>query len=266
MKIQINKTFLIFFCLFFLFSPLGTRKAEAAWIPAIDPMIKQALEVVYRTFDKIMGGTTKQTTALALYSNMTNFIGGSSSGGSLITRDWTKALVEDPEKKTVDIMKDYISETIGGRGGSKYEGFGGNYMGELGQAAKKMVSNKETPRASFEGDPGNMFAEKDGFQKFEEWFSGINHPVAYMNHIEDKKREEEAEQKRLAEVPRIAYQGFEPKGGYDNVSIPGSLLKDNLANIQDIGNKVMAGSDGMMETMITAILNQIINQMMMQGL
>jgi len=268
MKMLTKKIFVLFFCLFFLFSPVCAKKAEAAWIPVIDPIFKQALEVFYRTRDKIMGGVMKQTTAISLFNNMTGFIGGSSSGGSLITKDWGKALIEDPNKKADEFIDDYISKAIGGRGGSGYEGFGGggDFFDRMAEGAKAITSEKKDLKADYEGDPTEMFSSGQGIDDFMSFYSGVNNPISFRMDVEQKYEEKKAEEQKLAEIPRVAYQGFEPKGGYSDVSIPGSLLKENLADIQDIGNKVMAGSEGISETLITTILNQIIQQMIMQGL
>jgi len=265
MKSITSKIFIIFFCLFLSLSPLCTKKADAAWIAAIDPMIKQAMEVMYRMIDKIGGGVMKQATAVALYKTMAKFVEGSSSGGSLFVQDWKEQLIQLPRDNSDNRINDLISKTVSGRGGQNYEGFGGDYLQTITKVAKAATSEKKAPRVNYEGNPREMFSQRDGFQKLTEYFSGINHPVASKNYFESEDARIMAEETKLAEVPRDAYAGFMPAGGLDNVSIPGSLLKDNIANIQDIGNKVLAGSDGMAETMITAILNQIITQMMLKG-
>ncbi len=263
MKLLTTKIFIIFFCFFLAFSPLSATKADAAWIPVIDPMIKQAMEVMVRMIDKMGSGSMKQAAAMALYEAMVAFIEGNSSGGGLIVRDWGEQLIRTPREKGNTRINDRISKAVSGRGGANYEGFGGNLTQTMTQEAKARTSEKKKVSYNYEGDPKQMFSQSDGLNKLSEYIN--NHPVGVVNALEDEDKEIMTEENKLAQVPAQAYGGFMPLGGLENVSIPGSLVQDIVANIQDIGNKVLAGSDGMAETIITAALNAAINQMVMRG-
>jgi len=264
MKLLLKKIALLIFCLLFSVSPFHAKKADA-WIATEIASLDTALEVAWETIQGAMTGIAKQGAAMALMSNMTSFIGGGSSGGGMFIKNWTDNLIKGPLEQSDLFIDDYISQTIGGGKGSGYEGFDGNYLKDLGESAKALTSGRETPKTDFEGDPEKMFAEKDGLKQLNSYLSGINNPWAYKMNATNAYKEKMEQEQKMAEVPAIANQGFLSKGGNGDVSLPGSLLKNNAANVQDIGNKVMAGSGSMSEVMITTVLNSTISQMMMEG-
>jgi len=266
MKSSSKKIAIFIFCLVFIFSSFHVNSANA-WASIAAASVRTGLDIAWQQIKGAVMGALKQGAGMAIFQSMTSFVGGSSSGGGLVIRNWSEALFSEPKDNSDKAIDDYISQTIGGRGGSKYQGVGGgSYTNELAEIGKKATSEKKDPQVTYTNDPTKMFDSEDGFKQLNEYTSGLNNPWAYEIDAEEKYEAISAQEQKTAEASSIANKGFKSMGGNNDVSMPGSLVESNLSNVQDIGNKVMSGSGEMSEVIVTAILNAIINQMMMQGL
>jgi hypothetical protein len=163
-------------------------------------------------------------------------------------------------------MNDYVSQMTKGRGslgGYSAEGFMGNYMPSMNSGAMGAL-DQSPPKVTMEMDPSQMFSAGN-FKGFNQYLSGVNNPWAFNQAVEAEYRRKLEEEKNKAAVKAGAGQGFlgqeDAKG---NTTYPGSLAMQNMANVQDIGNKIIADADQIPEV-IVAIVSQMISRAMQQG-
>lgn len=113
-----NKLLLFLFsfliCFSFLFAP--TQKARAAAWPAIDPLIKSALDVIQGTLKGMIVGAAKKAALMAMEQEINFAITGNSSGGAMFITNWNQTLNMDPQKKANAWINLEISKMTSGRG------------------------------------------------------------------------------------------------------------------------------------------------------
>ena len=120
---------------------------------------------------------------------------------------------------------------------------------------------------TYEGNPSQMFSGGN-FKNLGQFLSGINNPWTFDANAQKEYQKKLAEEKKIAETKSIAYQGFKgtgEKNGKGNISTPGSVKKDAVSNVQDIGNKIISSATHP-EEIITSIVSQMINKALSQGL
>lgn len=264
MKLLTKKTILVLFITVFIFSGISTKKAEA-WFGQ-EAMIRTMLATLMENLKGGMLGGMKEAAAMSASSNMSSFITG--DGGQFI-KDFREHLTADPDKKADKFTDDLISKTTSGKGGGGYEGFGGggDYRQKLAQLAKKNTTEKEVPKADYEGDPSKMFASGEGFKNLSKYSdnNSLNIPALYNNYIVDSRNEKKEEEKRLAETETTANQGFKPKGGIEDVSLPANTIKTDLDNTRDIPRKSLVNSSEISEVLINMVALEMQSQDLMNG-
>lgn len=273
----------------FLFLPF--HKSQAALWPGIDPNIKQMLENIQKRIEGIALSILKQEALKMLNRQIDKLIGGGGGGSSksvAFITNWNTYLVKEPKDKTRVYMNDYLSQITRGRGSNgNYlsEGFsagsilgilggkgGGSYASQLVSMAKSQTSEKKEPQFNYPGDPSQMF--KGGtFKLMSLYLSGINNPWGFSVNAQEKYQEKLAEEKKIAETKAVAYQGFKgtesksksAKSSDTTIKTPGSVVKDMVSNVKDIGNKIVAAAQHP-EEIITAIVSQMMTKFIQQGI
>ncbi|HPN96367.1 MAG TPA: hypothetical protein PLK35_01235 [Candidatus Moranbacteria bacterium] len=282
MRVKKNKTcfkkyFFIAILSFALsFSPLSAKKSHA-WLSFAAAEYKQMLEEISKHIDGVTLSILKQEAVRILTKQINKIVGGSSSESAMFITDWRDYLVKKPEDKTKKYMNDYLSKITQGKGSSsgyKSEGFfsggsGGSYAKKLVDDAKKNTTEKPTPKVTYQEDPSKMFSEGN-FKKMNLYLSGINNPWTFEANAQNEYKKRLAEEKKIAETKSVAYSGFEgkkkeSKDGKETIINPGSLVKEAVANVQDIGNKILAAATHP-EEVITAVVSQMITQALEQGI
>ncbi|MDQ1283811.1 MAG: hypothetical protein QG620_159 [Patescibacteria group bacterium] len=263
----------IFVFVVFLFSPI--KSANAALWPAIDPQYKQMLEEIHERITGIMLGMLKQQAMTMLNQQISKLVGGSSTSSAMFITDWQSYLVKEPEEKTKLYMNDYLSQVTKGRGSSTGyigEGFSGsgNYSKQLVEIGKKTTVDKPAvPQMTYEGDPSQMFAGGN-FKNLSLYLSGINNPWAFSINAQSEYQKKLEEEKKIAETKAVANEAFKSNEkkvddkGKTIVITPGSLIKENMANVQDLGNKIIASATHP-EEIISAVVQQMITKAIQQG-
>ena len=290
--------FVVVFSTAMAFAPVASQKSEA-WDAIPAAIYKQALETIADRIKGIIMGALKKQAAKMLNQQTNKLLGGKGGkGGAGFITNWQDYLVKQPQNNTKTYMNDYLSKVTAGKGSTtSYKsnegiggmlgggssggsasgsllgsltgsGGGGSYSSQLVNMAKKDTVNQAQPKMTFQGSPSQMFA-KGNFKQFDSFLSGINNPWMFDANAQTEYQKKLAEEKKIAQTKAISYQGFkgvgEDKKGKGTIKAPGSLVKDNTANTQDIGNKIIASAQHP-EEVISAIMTQMINQMMTQGI
>lgn len=266
--IRFSATISVVFLAFLLtiFSP---RKAEAAWIPGIDPPIQRALDTAYDQLMGIIRGAAKQAAVKMLNGQLDVQMGGQ-NGNVAFVANWRSWLQDDPEKNASLIVNDNLSKMLGGRGNSlsySSEGFSGtgNYANSLSQMEKDAINQENSlPKMTYEGDPSQMFASGN-FDNMSLYFSGVNNPWAFDLAVQDQYQKELKLQISMNQTKVTAYSGFKGTvGSNGSITYPGSLTKELAANIQNLPNNVVAAATSIPEV-ISSVVSQMLTKMTQQG-
>ncbi len=269
----VSTCLLIMFLAILSFSPIQVPKANA-WTAFAASSFKQMLEVIRREINGMILGMLKKTAVSSLNSQVDSLVGGSNGSSPSFITNWQNYLVDQPIAATQVYMNDYLSQMTAGRGsltGYTSEGFAGNgnYMAELKQNALAKAdasSNKVIPKLTYEGNPNQMF-DSGNFRNMSLYLSGVNNPWAFNLAVQDAYQKKLKEEKSVQQAKAIAYQGFRGSGenGADSsITNPGSLIKTNIANVQNIGNMALASATHPGEV-ISSLVSQVITQSIQQG-
>jgi len=276
-KIRKNKLFkkiylILVFSLFLNLSPATVQNAYA-WDAVKGAIFHRAIDTVYDVVKGIIMGALKQAAATAINQAMESIMGGGGpNGGALFIQDYNNYLVVQPRQGANTYINDYISQTTKGRGSaSNYisasggkEGFGGSYQNQLAQLGKSATSEKKTPSVTYQGEPSQMFSDGT-FKNMLSFWSGINNPVAYQNHIEDVYNQKQKELQMINQTKVQAGLGSPGQEKNGMVVTPGSMAIMNSVNAQDIGNKIIGGATHMPEV-ITSMVAQIMTKSLQNGI
>ena len=285
-------TFVVLASIFLSFFP--ARPASAAMWPSIDPIIKQGLENVQNRINGIILGMLKQQAAKVLNSQVNKMVGGGKGSQAKFITNWQDYLVKQPQQNANKYMNDYLSKITGGKGSmTGYQSTGGiglpsvtggsstiasllgvgtgggagGYASQLVSMAKQNTVSQSTPKVTYQGSPAKMFAS-GSLKNFNLFLSGINNPWTFNANAINVYQQQQAQQQMIAKTKAVSNQGFIGTGekkGAGKVSTPGIVVKENLTNTQDLGNKIIAGAQHP-EEIITALVTQLINKVMQQGI
>ena len=265
-KLKIKKTTLIFIIIlsFFFFS---SPRTQAAWIPGLDPGIDNVLEELRLNIKGIVVGTLKQQGIRTLTVQINSFAGGKGGEASFVL-NWEDAIINQPKNKTIVQMNDYLSKVTGGRNSYKNyitEGFSGpsNYFADLSNSVRTL--DAPDLKVTYEGDPLQMF-DSNNFKNLEKWNSGINNRYMFEITFNQKQRETKEEITLATQTDKIANEGFNgvEGDGDGNITSPGILSKEMIANAQDLPNKVLASAETIPEV-TSALVSLVINRTFTQG-
>jgi hypothetical protein len=244
-------------------------------------------------------GALKQQAAKMLNQQTNKLVGGGKGKQPMFITNWQDYMVKQPQNVTKTYMNDYLSKITSGKGSatgyqsssssgiggllgsgssgsssvgslvsSLLGGGGGNYSSQLVQQAKKTVVTPPQPKMTLQGDPSKMLAQGN-FKLLDSFLSGINNPWSFMANAAAENQKQLTQQQQIAKTKAVAYQGFKGTGdntkGTGTIKTPGSLVKDNTANVQDIGNKIIAAATHP-EEVITAVVTKMITQVITQGI
>ena len=258
----------------FFFFP-GIPKANAAWMPGLDPIIQNGLDKLLDMINGIIVGTLKQQ-AVRMLSIQVDMLAGNGSGGkpSFIV-NWETYLADEPQNATNLYMNDYISQMTRGRNTlSLYSAKNfsmensSSYAARLGQTIQ-VLSNAKNPdsitQLTYEGEPSQMFASNN-FKNMEHYLSGVNNPWSFNINIQNEQQRYLENKKSQALAMSIAYQGFRgtPGDSPESIANPGSLVKSALENTQDMPNRILQSASSIPEV-ATALVTQMINKTVTQG-
>lgn len=141
----------------------------------------------------------------------------------------------------------------------------GNYMQGLVDGAKKQTTEQVEAAITYVGNPAQNLFAGGNFKNLNTYLSGINNPWAFNINAQQKYQEQLAQQIDINRTMGQAYNGFKGTMSGNLITNPGSLIKENMANVQDLGNKVLANAKNMPEV-ITSVVQQMITQSIQSGI
>lgn len=275
--------FIIFLIFSATFAPIHTTNA---WLSIPAAIIGDVMDWLMESIEGMITGIIKQAGATAINKMMSSIVGGGSSSQAMFITDWEDYLRRQPEQQAQSYMNDYLTQMTQGRGSvssytpaPSFEGVGngafntgvsayGNYSSRLQALGQSLLSantgSAPIPQPTFSGNPGNMF-DQFSFKQLDVYTSGVNNPWAFANAFESKNAQILAEQKRIAETKAMANAGFIGKETNGITISPGALVKDKMAQTEDIGNKILANADGIAAVM-TAVVTQLVTKSIEQGI
>ncbi len=168
---------------------------------------------------------------------------------------------DDPEYASLIATAEAKGINLGGVN----TGNAGNYMQQLVQGAKNSISDSTMPTPTYQGNPAQNLFSDGTFKNLNTYLSGINNPWAFNMNAEQKYQEQLTQNQQAAQAQAVAYQGFKGTSSGGTITNPGSLIKENMANVQDMGNKVLASANSMPE-IITSVIQQIVTQSIQSGI
>lgn len=248
-----------------------------AWGESFEAAIlKQMLEKIQRQIDGVLLGTLKSTAISLLNTRVANLIGGSSTSASLVITDWRAYLYQEPQTKVKlamdtifypSTLRNRTSNFSSGSGGAVYE----NY---LHNRTEKLLSDADLPAGSvmtiseISPDPISAIGKGD-ISVFNKLIESGSDPYGYALKAEGYKMKKTEEAQKEQEIKAIAsgYKGVEDKHG--NTILPGSTVGQMVADVQDIGNKVIAASQNPAELVsgvVTSLANRMITNLIQNGL
>lgn len=244
-----------------------------AWDAVMGAFAHRALDTVYNTIQGITLGMLKKQAVSALNQEVSFLVTGRSSQGAMFVTDWHDYLIAQPQKQAQLYMNAYIDQATSGRGSlsqyipAGFEGFGlsvANYNNQLKIGATASIVNPATPKTTYVGDPSQMFAQGN-FRNLSLYLSGINNPWAFNLHMQEvmDKKKQEFQTAALAEGQ--AGQGVLGTKSNGKITNPGILVKEQIAGVQDLGNKIIAAAQSVPEV-ISSVVSQMITQSLSQGI
>ena len=279
-----------------VFAPIHTQKAEALWGEVMQEGLRTILDYIRNMIQDLIMGMMKQMAVKMMNQQMGGMIGGNSSQGAMFITNWSDYLVAQPMQESQVYMNDYVSNFFKGRGSSsyisnsegfgqgafsagvgmqsqamgsmmnKFQGMGASYASQMQQIAQQAISSS-APKFDFNVNPSQMFQGPNAFANMNNLFDEkkVNNGWNTQDYFRLAQAQDVANRMATQQAKAIAYQGFKGKEQGGMVLNPGSLIKENMANVQDIGNKVLANAKGIPEV-ITSVVQQIITQAIQQGI
>jgi hypothetical protein len=292
-------SFLFFLIVSGSFLPFRTYAWDA--IPAA--IYKQTMEKIDWNIQGIIMGALKQQAARIINEQVNKLVGGTVGSAAMFITDWEDFIVNEPQRQARTYMNDYLSQITMGRGsysGYSYrsygtvlgasdsktnEGFfGGKVLGEndvqgngtgnsassdnyyetLLDTGKAATVDKKDLVPDYEGSPSQMFASGN-FKNMNSYFSGVNNPWAFDIQARGRYAMYQEDQRQQAFARSIAYQGYLGTTKNGRIVTPGSTIEQTVANVQDIGNKIIAAAQHP-EELISSVVANVINTAIKQGI
>jgi hypothetical protein len=125
---------------------------------------------------------------------------------------------------------------------------------EIGQNIVDEEEDEDPCDITYEDNNTGYIFEDGTFENFSTYMEGTNNPWSYEACVKNAYEEKLAELKKEAETKAVAYQGFVETGLNDMVSYPGILVKEKIANIENMGNEVIANANGLGEVIVSAVM------------
>lgn len=274
-KIVLKKSLAIpVLALALFFSPVQTPKAHA-WAFVAQETLRTVMDTLKDQMMGIVMGALKQMAAKTINEQVSNLVSGTSSQDSKIIGNYKDFLHTEPLDNTKVYMNDYLTQMVSGRGSaSNYiptgssgfgSGTGGSYSAMLVDIVQKNVIEPQDLKPDYVGNPSENMFEGGSMENFNKYLSGVNNPWAFELYAQQKFQERLEVEKNAAFAESIAGKGMRSTRSGDTIITPGALIADNMANVMDLGNKIIAGSQSIPEA-ITAVVTQIITQSISNGI
>lgn len=281
------------------------HKSRAALWPVMDPSYQRMLDTVYDQVKGVIMGALQQQAARMINQQYAKLVGGTVGSGAMFITNWANFLITEPERETNKYLNDYLSQLTRGRGSyssyvsasSSYvlgasdskanEGFfggkvlgegdsadqeaattvysSGNYYEDLLDSAKRATTEKTDSEITYEGDPSQALSEDKTFRKHNEGMYGLIFRPLFVINARNKAFIYQQNQEKIAFAQSIAYEGYKGTTRNGQVITPGSLISQTMANVEDLGNKVIAAAENPAQV-ISSVVANVITQAALTGI
>lgn len=260
----------------FLFSVMSSSVAHAgAWGEETALLqVEQVIKYVQGQIEGILLSVLKSTAITLLNTRVMGLVGGTSTGTSQVISDWKDYLYQEPEDRVRLAMDNYYATTLRGRSTGFSSGSGSSYEAYLQRSAethlatKNSVSDSISRLGELTSDPAEALSRGD-IRVFTAMYSSGSDPFGYSLRAEEYQMAVREQYRKEAELQAVAYAGY--KGVRDNdgnVILPGSTVGQMVADVQDVGNKVIAAAQNPVELIggvVTSLANRMITNMVRNG-
>jgi len=133
---------------------------------------------------------------------------------------------------------------------------GGNYsatIANIGMGIASQATSTNKCAITYTSNPANMFADGT-FKNFNKFISGNNDPWSYATCMQGVYQEKLDSLKKIAETQATAYGGFKGTASGGNTLYPGSLMLAKVANVENIGNQVIANAKGVQQVITSLVM------------
>lgn len=142
---------------------------------------------------------------------------------------------------------------------------GDNYYGSIQSAGQSAISDQE-PKVTYEGNPSQMFSDPNKkWQLFNIYVGGINNRWGMNIYATSLRLQAEQQYTMINITQGQAYGGYLPTMRNGIVTTPGSTIAQAVANVQDIGNKIIAAAKHP-EQIVTAVVTNVISKALQVGI
>jgi len=294
----------IIFSLFLFFGISFVSNSCHAFWPAdwalnasLDTMLKEMKEEIKRAAIAAL----KQEAAQTINQTVSNAISQGNGTGAMFITNWENFLIKQPQRKTELYMNDFFSNLSRGRNPIDYSrnlnlfgSINGNqkvagantiregivkgdtlssqgwtstfqsYPSALEQGARSITTDASITPCP-ETDFSDMFTSKTWATTNTFFAIDTCNSPGFNKIATEEYLMESAKQEKIAEAQGIAYKGFLPTMSGDTIITPGSTIEAIQAQVEDIGNKIIAGADSIPEV-ITALVTRMTVKTIQQGI
>lgn len=275
-KHTLKKTLVItILALALFFAPPTTPKAHA-WAFVAQEQLRTVMDMIMKNIQGIIIGALKQMAVKMINEQVANLISGSSSQDSKIIGNYKDFLYTEPMENTQVYMNDYLSQMVSGRGSaSSYQamgpgggfgsGAGGSYNTILIDIAKKATIEPVMEKVGYVGNPGDNLFNDGSLKNLMTFSEGPNSPWGAKQAALQEFSTRFMIEQSAAQMEGSVGNGVRSTKNGDTITTPGALIAENMANVMDLGNKVISGATTVPEV-ITGVVTQIITQAIETGI
>ncbi len=238
-------------------------------------ILKQMLEKIQKQIEGQLLGVLKSTAISLLNTRVASLVGGSSTSASLVISDWRAYLYQEPGQKALLAYDGFKSATLKGRssgfssasGGPSYESYLEKFS-DRHVLDTNLLNSSTTLLGELSSDPIKSVDAGD-IRVISAMYSSESDPLGYALRAERFKMGADAQYQTEAQLKATSsgYKGVQDKAG--NTILPGSTIGQMVADVQDIGNKVIAAAQNPTELVggvITTLANRMITNLIQNGL
>ena len=269
---------LIFFnAVFFLF-PQPAHAQYWGTVNIFSDLMINMMEGIQRSIEGALLGSLKVAAVQMLNTQVGQLVSGGVSGRPLFITDFNDFLYQGPAERADLYMNDFFTLTTRGQSArANYisvgdsGGIGGNYAAYLESVGRQVTTERGRINISdlneYTPSPEAMFAEGD-WRAFNAFFSNpANNPYGYALQAEEVYQNKLAREQRAAEIEAQSSGFLAAKQG-GRVVTPAGSIEAALNNVQDLGNRIIAGADNPAEFLsgvVAGVANRMVSNLIQRG-
>lgn len=272
--VSIFMLFNVVFCLF----PKPVHAQMWGTSDIFGDLMMQMMDNIKRQIEGALLGTLKMAAIQMLNSKVGQLVGGGTGSRPLYITNFNEFLYQTPRQNANLYMNDFFSMTTRGKGSSanyvstgSSNGLGNNYVSYLTSAAKSATTENSGAAVydleEYTPSPDQMFATGD-FRGLNAFFSNpANNTFGYTLQAERAYQNQLETEQQLATTKALS-SGFIPEEENGVVVAPAATIQAAVTNVQDLGNKMIAGASNpgeLMSGVVSAMANKLVNNLIQKG-